>query len=105
MPERDDEASDMEKGRIDFDFVFITHHQAAIISQPGKRTLHLPAFAIAPQFAPVLERRTPPVLAMRTDQLAAAPLEFSPRAIAVVTLVGDDSAQPTPGSPASGAGH
>ena len=95
----------MEKGRIHLDFVFIAHHQSAVISQPRERALYLPAFAIAPQLPSILERRTPPVLPMRTNQLAASPLQFPPRQVAVVTFVGDNPRQATPRPSASPARH
>ena len=87
----------MEKGRIDLDFALIAHDQATVISQPRKRALHLPTFAVAPQCASVLERRPPPVLAMRTDQLVAAALQLPPRPVAVVSFVGNHPAQPALG--------
>jgi len=95
----------MEKGRIYFDFVFITHHQSSVIFQPRKRALHLPSFAVTSQFASVLERGTPSVAAMRTDQFAAAPFQLPSGSGAVVTPIGDDPTQSTPGASASGPGH
>ena len=92
MPERNEQAGDVKKGRIHFDFVFIANHQAAVISQPRKRALDLPTFAIAAQGAAVLERGPTPVLAMRTDQLGAPPLQFPAGWVAVVGLVGNDPA-------------
>src|SRR5580765_2970962 len=101
MSERDEQAGDMEKGRIHFDFVFLAHHPTPIISQPRKGALHLRAFAIAPQFASVLKRGTPPVAPMRTNQLAAAPFQLPPCPVAVVTFVGDHPPQAAFGSPPS----
>ena len=95
----------MEKGGIDLDFVFISYDQAAVISQPRKGALHLPAFAVAPQLAPVLERGSPPIPAMRANQLAAASPQLPPHPVAVVGFVGDHPPQPALGPPPASARH
>jgi hypothetical protein len=105
MPQGNDETSNVEKGRIHCDFVFIAHHQSSVISQPSKRALHLPSFAVTPKGTSILEGGTPPVATMRTNQFAAVPFQLPSSSVAVVSLVGDNPAQPTLGSSASGPRH
>jgi hypothetical protein len=80
----------MEEGVIHAQGSVIANHQPAIIAQPGKGPFHLPSFVEATHHAPVVERRRPAALAMRTDQEDASIDEPLAQWIAVVTPVGND---------------
>ena len=95
----------MKERRIHLDVSFIAHHQPAVMTQPSQGPFDFPSLPIPSQGATILPGGTPPILPMRTDQLGAEPLQFPPRRIAVVRLVGDHPPQPTLGTTASAPRH
>ena len=51
----------------------VTHHQSAEVAEPGEGAFHGPAPPVAPERPAILGRGLAPILAVRGDQLDAAP--------------------------------
>jgi len=74
---------------IKLDMTVVSHEQAAEVAKPGERALDLPALAVAPQAAPVVERGLASVLAVRADQRDAPARQAPAQFVAVVSAVGN----------------
>ena len=69
--------------------MIVPNQQAPEVAQPGKRALDFPTFAIAPQFASVVERGSRTILPMRHDQQDAALQQSPAQTVAVVSSIGN----------------
>src|SRR5690606_25912690 len=92
LPQRNHNASDMEKGLVHAEMAFVTDHQSAEVGQPCDRALHDPAMAIAPQRAPILGRRPDAAAPVRADQFDTSLFKSRPQRVTVVCTVGDQAA-------------
>lgn len=73
MSHKDDGASEQEERMIVLCVIFPSDNQSAEVELPGKESLDLPAFPVAPQPSPVVPRQSPAVAAMRADQVHFLP--------------------------------
>jgi len=105
VSERNDEASNMEKGIIHQQRAVVAHDQSAEISQPRKSALDFPALSVASQRPAILRWWLGSVAAVWTDQLDTPGLQLFPQRVAVVAPVGDETLQFALGSTAPTAGH
>src|ERR1019366_10369089 len=69
----------------------VAHYQSAEVAEPGERAFHGPSSAVTPERPAVLRRRLATILAMRDDQLNAAPGQSLPQRVAVVAAVRNDA--------------
>lgn len=90
----------MKEGGVALDVIVIANDQAAEVAQPSEGAFDLPAFAIAPQFPSVVERRLAPAPPMRTKQNHPALEQAPAQGIAVVGPIGDDAQGPLARTPA-----
>ena len=88
----------MKESLVNLQRSIVTHDQAAEVSQPGEGAFHCPAPPVSPQRPTVLRRWPAPILAMRGDQLDAAPGQLSPQRITVVASVGNQALRLLPGA-------
>ena len=95
----------MEEGLIHQKVIVIAHDQAAIVAQPGEGAFDLPAFSVAAQRAPILQRRFAATLAMRTDQNNTTLDQAPAQRVAVVSAIGNDAKGPLLGSSAAATRH
>lgn len=86
----DHDAGDFKKAAVDRDQALVPDGQPAPVPQPSEEAFHFPAFAVASQFAPVLERRPFPAAAVRANQFASDPVHEFPQPVGVIGLVGDE---------------
>jgi len=69
----------------------ITDLDASEVLQPGVGALDFPAFAVAAQFAFVLETAVTDVLSIGNDQLCLSLVEPHPQSVGIVAAIGNDS--------------
>ena len=77
----------MDEAQIVMGIILKARQDAAVVLQPGKQALDLPAAAVAPQGAPILRRRPGPVAFMRGDHLNAKSREALVQRITVIRPV------------------
>ena len=71
--------------------VFITNNQTAVILEPGKQPLHLPAFLITPQDTTILGGGLFPIAFMRSNQINVAFIgQLLVQFITVISFVAND---------------
>lgn len=80
----------MKEALVKVDQPFVADEEPAEVTQVGKGALHLPSFAVAAQWAPVLENRTP-VGAMRADEFDSPQGELAAEPGAVVGPIHNES--------------
>lgn len=81
----------MKKRIIHHNIMIPANYQAAIISQPGKGSLHFPASFITPQFATIVIFLFLIVAPVRANQLHTTPRQAFPKRVAVIGLVRNNS--------------
>jgi len=91
----------MKEGMVNLQPAVVTNDQAAEVSQPGEGAFHGPAPPISPERPAVLRRWLAPILAVRGDQLDAAPGQLLPQRVTVVAPVGNQALRLLPGTPGS----
>ena len=91
----------MKEAPVNGQRAVIAHDQAAEVSQPGERAFHLPPSPVSPERPAVLRRGLAPILAVRGDQLDAAPRQLPPQRITVVAPVGNQALRLLPGASGS----
>jgi len=87
----------MKEPSINGQRAVVAHHQAAEVAAPGERAFHGPSSPVTPQRPTVLRWRLATILAMRGDQLDAAPGQSLPQRVTVVAAVGDEAGWLLPG--------
>ena len=87
MPEKNDDTSELEEGVEVFGIVFPAHHQSSKVMQPSEEAFDLPAFAIAPQPAPIIKGRLGAAFAMRRQKQHLLVEQSLAQGIAVVGFV------------------
>jgi len=95
----------MEKSIIDVQRAFVANRQSPEVSQPGKGTFDFPAFAIATQRTTILRGRFFATGSMWTDQFDATCAQFFSQRIAVVSPIGNETAQFALGATTTSARH
>src|SRR2546427_7276800 len=88
----------MKERSINGQRAVVAHHQSAEVAEPGESPFYGPSPFVAPQRPAVLRRRLATILAMRGDQLDAAPGQLLPQRVTVVAAVGDDAGRLLPGT-------
>ena len=88
----------MKEGMVDLQRAIVTHHQSAEVAQPSEGAFHGPAPPISPERPTILRRGLAPILAVRGDQLDAAPGQLPAQRITVVAPVGNQSDRLLPGA-------
>jgi len=68
----------------------VADDQPAEVAQPGEGAFHRPAPPVSPERPAVLGRGLAPILAVRSDQLDAAPGQLLAQRVAVVATISDD---------------
>ena len=81
----------MKEGLVNLQRAIVTNDQAAEVSQPGEGAFHGPAPPVSTERPAVLGRRLAPILAVRGNQLDAAPGQLLAQRITVVAPVGDQA--------------
>ncbi len=69
----------------------VAHHQSAEVAEPSESPFYGPSPFVAPQRPAVLRGGLATILAMRDDQLDAAPGQLLPQRVTVVAAVGDEA--------------
>jgi len=91
----------MKKAAVNGKRAVIAHDQAAEVAQPGEGAFHGPPPPVSPECPTVLRRGPAPILAVRGDQLDAAPGQLLAQRITVVAPVGNQAFRLLPGTPGS----
>src|SRR2546428_8054261 len=81
----------MKERAINRQRAVVPHHQSAEVAEPSDGASHRPPPLIAPQRPAVLRRGLATILAMRDDQLDAAPGQLLAQRVTVVATVGDEA--------------
>jgi len=81
----------MKERAINRQRAVVAHHQSAEVAEPGDGAFHRPPPLTAPQGPAVLRRGLATILAMRNDQLDAAPGQLLAQRVTVVATVGDEA--------------
>jgi hypothetical protein len=68
MPQKDDEAAELEHAEEIGFMIFPTGHQAAKVVQPGEKAFDFPAMAVAAQLATILCAFSAPIVLVRCDE-------------------------------------
>src|SRR3990172_8120327 len=76
----------------------VADDQPTEVAEPGERAFHGPAPPVAPQRPAVLRGGLARILAMRDDQLDAAPGQLLAQRVTVVAAVGDEAFRLLPGT-------
>ena len=77
----------MKEGLVNLQRAIVTNDQAAEVSQPCEGAFHCPAPPVSPEGPAVLRGGLPPILAVRGDQLDAAPGQLLAQRVTVVASV------------------
>ena len=80
----------MKERPINRQRAIVADDQAAEVAEPGEGAFHGPAPPVSPERPAVLGRRLAPILAVRGDQLDAAPGQLLAQRVAVVATISDD---------------
>jgi len=88
MPQKDEDATELDQGEEVFKMVLIAHHQSPKILQPGKEAFDLPPLPIPPERSSILGLGSFSTAAVWCDHLYT-PILLQPliKSIAVVRLV------------------
>jgi hypothetical protein len=89
----------MKEGLVNRKRTVVADHESAEVAQPREGAFDGPAPPVAAQRPAVLGRWLAPILAMRGDQLDAAPRQLLPQRVAIVTAVSDEADRLLPRSP------
>src|SRR5215469_17342965 len=93
MPQRDDEASEMEKALKHGKDAVVANLDAAEVLEPGIGSLYFPAFAVAAQLAFVLKLAVATEFPVGDDQFCLALVEAHPQGVGIVAAIGNDALQ------------
>lgn len=77
----------MKESQINRQRPIVAHHQPAEITEPRERPFHRPSPPVAPQRPAVLRRGLAAILAMRSNQLDAAPSQLPPQQVTIIATV------------------
>jgi len=105
LPQRNEEASHMEKGTIYFDVVFMANQEATEVSQPGDGALDFPASSIASQLPTVLQFRFDSLGPVWADQVDPPVFQAYSQGIGVGGFVVNQSRRPAPWTTAARSWH
>jgi hypothetical protein len=94
IPQQDNDAPETHEAEVVLGSSLVADHQPPEIAQPSEEPLDLPAPLVAPELAPVLGLRPPPVPAVRGDHLDALRSEGRVERIGVVRPVPDQALGP-----------
>src|SRR3989454_2302315 len=81
----------MKERAINRQRAVVAHHQSEEVAEPGDGAFHRPPPLTAPKGPAVLRRGLATILAMRNDQLDAAPGQLLAQRVTVVATVGDEA--------------
>src|SRR5580692_5983190 len=92
MPEEEEGSAQMEESLKVFGVIFIAHHQAAEVEQPGKEPFELPTPPIPPQWAAILRGLLSQAGSVGSNHLRAeAFLQLRIQLVAVIRLVANQA--------------
>ena len=81
----------MKESSINGQRAIVAHHQSTEVAEPSEGAFHGPSSSVTPQRPAVLRGGLATILAMRDDQLNAAPGQSLPQRVAVVAAVRNDA--------------
>jgi hypothetical protein len=93
MPQRDEEAGEVEEALKDSENAVVADLDAAEVLQPSVSALDFPAAFVSAEFAPIFIAPLFVVAAVGHDQLGAAPFQLFAQWVGVIAAVCDHAAQ------------
>jgi hypothetical protein len=88
----------MKESMVNLQRAIVAHHQSAEVAQPSEGAFHGPPPPVSPECPAILRRGLAPILAVRSDQLDAAPGQLPAQRITVVAPVGNQALRLLPGA-------